>query len=285
MSTSMVAADPRDAPRVVRAAPSWQIGIAAVVRRGLLDRRRATLTWGLSLGAYGGFMAAVYPSIHEAIDKVVKTYPAALKQAFDVTTMNTVEGYIQAELFSLIVPLAIGYFVIRGITDPTVGAEARGQLDTVLSLPIARSALMAGNCLVAALTALAVMLLTGALTFVAGRLAGTHISAGLVAAGVLGVWPLGLLAGGIGAAAAGALHSPRGATGGALGLLVAMYALDLVGKLAHSLQWLRWASAFRYYGSPMRDGIDIASFAGLMLVAVVLMVAGALLFERRDVLH
>lgn len=76
---------------------------------------------------------------------MVKKLPAALKQAFDVPSMNTVERYIQAEMFSLIVPPAIGYFTIRAITGPTVGAEERGHLDTILSLPISRSVLIAGS--------------------------------------------------------------------------------------------------------------------------------------------
>jgi ABC-2 type transport system permease protein len=276
---------PRAADLASRSSPAWPKSLRAVVRRGLLDRRRSMLIWGVSLGTYGGFMAAVYPSIQSSIDQIVKNYPAALKQAFDVTSMNTVEGYIQAEMFSLIVPLAIGYFTIRAITGPTVAAEERGQLDTILSLPISRSVLMAGSYLVAAVTAAAVMVLTGLMTFVVGRVAGTHISLGLVTAGVLGAWPLGLFAGGIAALASGALHSGHAATGIALGALIAMYAIDLAGKLAHGLEPIRWASAFKYYGAPMRDGIDPASFIGLMAVGALLTVAGALLLERRDVLH
>ncbi len=280
-----VAAAPRTATVRPPQPPNWTGTMRALVRRGLRDSRRSTVTWSLSLGAYGGFMAAVYPSIQHSLDQVLKSYPAALKQAFDVTSMSTVEGYIQTEMFSLIVPLALGYFVIHAITGPTVGAEARGELDTLLSLPVSRRALMAGTCVVAALTAAIVMVSTGVMTFVIGRIAGTQISAGLVAAGVCGVLPLALLAGGIAAVAAGAMHSGRGASGLAIGLLVAMYAIDLVGKLAHSLAAIRWASAFQYYGSPMRDGIDPLSFIGMTAVAIALMVAAALLLERRDILH
>jgi hypothetical protein len=44
-------------------------------------------------------------------------------------------------------------------------------------------------------------------------------------------------------------------------------------------------SAFRYYGAPITDGIDPASFIGLGAAGVLLMILGALLFERGDVLH
>jgi ABC-2 type transport system permease protein len=255
------------------------------VRRGLLDRRRTGLTWGLSLGAYGAFMAAIYPSIRSSIDQLVKSYPAGLKEAFGVQAMNSVEGYLHAEMFSLIVPLAMGYFAIRAVAGATVGAEERGHLDTILALPIARTVLIVASYLVAAIVAAEVMALTGVMTFIAGWIAGTRISLGLVMAGVMGVWPLALFFGGLAALAAGALHSSRTVTGLSIGALVAMYAIDLAGRLAHSLEPIRWASAFRYYGAPMRDGIDPLSFVALSAVGVLLLIAGALLLERRDVLR
>ena len=266
-------------------APQWPVSLRAVVRRGLLDRRRAVVSWGISLGALAGFMAAIYPSIQDSINQMVKNYPSALKQAFDVGSMNTVEGYIHAEMFSLIVPLALGYFAIRAVAGAVVGAEERGDLDTILALPISRTVLVTGSYVVMALAAATIMALTGMITFLAGRLAGTGISLGLVAAGVMGVWPLALFFGGVAALACGVLHSPRTVNGIVLGTLVGMYAIDLAGRLADSLAPIRWASAFRYYGAPLRDGIDPASFIGLSVAGVLLLIAGAFLFERRDILH
>jgi ABC-2 type transport system permease protein len=268
-----------------RSAPGSPHELRVVVRRGLLDRRRSVLTWGLSMGALCGFMAAIYPSIQTSINQMVKNYPAAFKQAFDVGSMNTVEGYIHAEMFSLIVPLAIGYFAIRAVTGASVGAEERGQLDTLLSLPISRAVLITGAYVVSAVICAAILLLTGVITFVAGRLAGTHISLGLVMAGVMGVWPLTLFFAGAAAFAGGALHSARTVNGIALGALVVMYVVDLAGRLAHGLEPIRWASAFRYYGAPMRNGIDPLSFTGLAAGGVLLLIAGTLLLERRDILH
>ncbi len=268
-----------------RHAPAWPDSMRAVVRRGLRDRARAVSTWGLSIGAYGAFMAAIYPAIQSSIEKVIKSYPAGLKQAFGAESMNTVEGYLHAELFSLIVPLALGYFAIRAIAAATVGAEERGQLDTVLSWPLSRTVLLAGSYLVVALATLAIMMLTALLTFLGGAIAGTHISLGLVCAGVLGVWALTLFFAGVAALAAGAAHSPRAVNGIALGTLVAMYAIDLAGRLADGLAPIRWVSAFRYYGAPLRDGLDPASFVGLAAAGAMLVIAGAFLLERRDIVH
>jgi ABC-2 type transport system permease protein len=266
-------------------APGWPTGLRAVVRRGLLDRRRSALVWGGSLGALGAFMAAIYPSVQSSIEDISRNYPAGLKEAFGVQAMNTVEGYVHAEMFSLIVPLAIGYFAIRAVAGPIVGAEERGDLDTILTLPLSRSVLVVGSFIVAAVVSVTILAITGAMTFIAGRIAATHISLGLVIAGAMGVWPLALFFAGVSALASGALHGSRTVTGIALAVLVAMYAIDLAGRLAHGLEPLRWISAFRYYGAPLRDGIHPASFIGLTAAGVLLLIAGAVLIERRDIHH
>lgn len=158
-------------------------------------------------------------------------YPAGLKAAFGVETMNTVEGYVSAEMFSLIVPLAIAYLAIRSITSASVGAEETGRLDTILALPIRRSVLVAAAFLISAIVALLVLAIIGGLTFAAGRAAGTAISAARVAAGVVGVWPLAVFSAGAAALAAGLRPGSRVVTSTMLTLLIAMYALDLAGRL------------------------------------------------------
>jgi ABC-2 type transport system permease protein len=96
-------------------------------------------------------MAAIYPSIQQSIEQLSKSYPSTLKQAFGAQAMDTVEGYVHAEMFSLIVPLAVGVFAIRVVAGTVVGAEERGQLDTILALPVPRWVLLAGAYSIAAL--------------------------------------------------------------------------------------------------------------------------------------
>lgn len=264
---------------------AWPASLLAVVRRGVLDQRRAVLTWGGSLGALGAFMAAIYPSVRDTIDKVSASYPAGLKEAFGVDAMNTVEGYVHAEMFSLIVPLAVGFFAIRSATRETVMAEERGYLDTLLSLPLSRRVLVAGAFIATAVIAAGILAVTGIMTFVAGRIAGTGISPGLTAAGAMGLWPLTVFFAGVAVLAGGVLRRSNAVTGAATGTLVAMYILDLAGRLADALAPLRWISAFRYYGAPLRDGIDVSWFAVLTVAGILLAAAGALLFERRDLRH
>jgi ABC-2 type transport system permease protein len=63
-----------------------------------------------------------------------------------------------------------------------------------------------------------------------------------------------------------------------------MYVIDLVGRLADPLDFLRYLSLFKYYGAAIRDGIDPLAFVGVSLVGFLLAGVGARLFERRDLL-
>ena len=280
-----VATRPTPAPAAqVADAPSTRASLRAVVRRGLRDHRRAWLTWGGPLGAMSAMMAAIWPSVEGALDEALENYPDALKEAFNIREITTVEAYIDAEMMSLIVPLALAFLAVRVVTRAIAGAEEQRYLDTLLAAPVARGTLVAGAFLVAAVVVAVVLAVTTLLTWIVAVLAGTDASLAVLARGAANVWPLSLLFAGIAALAAGLLHRSAPVTAIATGTLVGMYVIDLVGKLADPVEPLRYASAFRYYGSAIQDGIDPLAFAGLTLAGVALAAAGALLLDRRDVL-
>jgi ABC-2 type transport system permease protein len=257
--------------------------LAAVIVRGLRDQRRAPLTWGGSLGAMSALMALVWPSIEGSMDRLMKSYPEQLKDAFNITTINSVETYVDAEMLSLILPLALAFLAVRIVTRALSGAEERGHLDVVLTTPVARRTLVAGTWIVAAVVVAEVLAVITAMTLIAGLAVGAHPSALVLGRGMANVWPLAMLFAGVAALACGRLHRAAPVTAIATGTLVGMYVIDLVGKLADPVAPLRRVSAFRYYGSAVRDGIDPLGFAGLVLVAAALAALGALLLERRDV--
>jgi ABC-2 type transport system permease protein len=272
------------APARTALAPSWRRSLRAVVRRGLRDHRRAWLTWGLPLGAMSALMAAIWPSVEGALDEALENYPESLKEAFNIREITSVEAYIDAEMMSLIVPLAIAFLAVRIMTRAIAAAEEQRYLDTLLAAPVARTTLMAGTLLVAATVVAVVLVVMALLTWVVALLAGTDASLVVLGRGAANVWPLAMLFAGVAALAAGALHRSAPVTAIATGTLVGMYVIDLVGKLADEVEPLRYASAFRYYGSAIQDGIDPLAFAGLTLAGVALTAAGAVLLRRRDVL-
>lgn len=270
---------------LVRTPPSALTEVGAVVRRGLRDQRRSILTWGLSLGLMCALIAVIYPSLEDSISELMENYPPALKDAFDISDITSVEGYVHSEMFTIIMPLAMAIFAIRAALHLTLVAEDRGELDTTLTLPIARPVLSLGAFLVAAVLSAAILLVVAALTFAGGRLAGTGIDLGLTLAGTMGLWPLAVLSAGTASLLGGLLSGAGRVTAIGTGIVVSMYVADLVARLVDGVADLRYVSAFHYYGSPLTEGIDVSSFVLVAGAGVVLAAAGAALFDRRDIGH
>jgi ABC-2 type transport system permease protein len=256
--------------------------IAALVSAHLSDRRRSLLAWGIPLGLWSAFIVIIFPSIEDSLSKAVQSYPEALKEAFGISQLTSVEQYLQAEMLSLIVPLALGYLAVRAIASGLSGAAESGRLDVLLSAPVSRARLVTAGFVATAIELALVLVITVALTCLGSLAAGAGLSFGSALAGYANVWPLALLFAGFGAIAAGFSLRTSVVTGAVAGLLVTMYVIDLIGRLDTDLSGIRYISVFKYYGNAVEDGIDPLAFAGVTAAAVFLAAVGAWLFERRD---
>ena len=256
--------------------------LAALVGAHLSDRRRSLLAWGIPLGLWSAFVVVIFPSVEGALSKAVESYPEALKEAFGIGQLTSVEQYLQAEMLSLIVPLALGYLAVRAIASGLSGAAESGRLDVLLSAPVSRARLVAAGFTATAIELALVLALTVILTCLGSLVSGADLSLASALAGYANVWPLALLFAGFGAVAAGFSLRTSVVTGAVAGLLVTMYVIDLIGRLDPDLSGVRYISVFKYYGNAIEDGIDPLAFAGVTAAAVLLAAIGAWLFERRD---
>jgi beta-exotoxin I transport system permease protein len=256
--------------------------VSALVLAQLRERRRSLLSWGLPIGLWSAFVVAIYPAVEDALRKAVASYPEALKQAFGIGELTSVEQYLNAEMLSLIVPLAVGYLAVRAVASGLSGAAESGRLDVLLSAPVSRRRLVASDFSATAVELAAVLAVSLLVTMLGSLLSGAGLSFTRALAGFANVWPLALLFAALGVVVTGwSLHTPI-VTGSVAGILVAMYVADLVGRLDTGLDWIRYGSVFRYGGRAIEEGIDPLAFIGVTAVAVALAALGALLFERRD---
>ncbi len=240
------------------------------------------LSWGLPLGLWSAFIVSIFPSIEDALAKAVTNYPSALKEAFGVGELNTVEQYLHVEMLSLIVPLAVGYLAVRSVASGLSGAAESGRLDVLLSAPVSRRRLVAADFCATAVELAAILVIALALTELGSLISGAGLSFGSGLAGFANVWPLALLTAALGVIVTGFSLRTSVVTGSVAGALVAMYVVDLLGRLDPSLDGIRYASVFRYYGKAIENGIDPLSFVGVTVAAALLAAVGTLLFERRD---
>jgi ABC-2 type transport system permease protein len=257
-----------------------QLGV--LVATHLSDRRRSLLAWGLPLGLWSAFIVLIFPSVEGALSKAVQSYPPALKEAFGVGELANVEQYLQAEMLSLIVPLALGYLAVRAVASGLSGAAESGRLDVLLSAPISRPHLAAASFVATAVELALVLVITVLLTGLGSLVSGADLSFGSAIAGYANVWPLALVFAGLGIVATGFSLRTTVVTGSVAGVLVTMYVIDLVGRLDPGLSGIRYASVFKYYGNAIEDGIDPLAFCGVTVAAIALAALGAWLFDRRD---
>jgi ABC-2 type transport system permease protein len=256
--------------------------MSALVAAQLRERRRSVLTWGLSIGLWSAFIVAIYPSVEHALAKVVRNYPNALKQAFGVGELSSVAQYLHAEMLSLIVPLAVGYFAVRAIASALSGAFESGRLEVLLSAPVSRTKIVAGGFLATAVEVAGVLAVSVLLCEVGSLLSGAALPLHSALTGFINVWPLAMLSAALGILVTSRSLHTSVVTGSVAGVLVGMYVLDLMGRLDRSLDGIRYVSVFRYYGKAVENGIDIVAFVGVSVVAVALAAVGSWLFEKRD---
>jgi ABC-2 type transport system permease protein len=253
-----------------------------LVATHLRDRRRSVLSWGIPLGLWSAFIVSIFPSIEGTVSKLAKNYPPALKEAFGVSELANVGQYLQAEMLSLIVPLALGYLAVRAVASGLSGAAESGRLDVLLSAPVSRRSLATASFAATAVELALVLAITIAFTLLGSLISGAGLEVGSAVAGFANVWPLALLFAGLGVVATGWSLRTSVVTGSVAGVLVSMYVIDLIGRLDPDVSGIRYLSVFKYYGNAIEDGIDPTAFAGITVAAVMAAALGAWMFERRD---
>lgn len=259
-----------------------------LLRRGLLDHRRALVGWCLGMMGYAALVASIFPSIKGSADfkKLVEQYPDALKSLFGLGAGGDITsgaGYMDAELFSLILPLLVLVLAIGSGARTFAGEEDRGLLELGLSYPVrrrdavlAKGAALAGEVVAVCASALAALVV---LNWAVGLdLSFWRLAAALGAVGALGLFH-GWLALGIGAAIPSRML--------AVGLPAAIAATGyLVGGLHQLAGWLdpfRFVSPFWLVGStPLQKGVDGWGTLAVVVAACGALALGAALVDRRD---
>jgi ABC-2 type transport system permease protein len=261
---------------------------AELARRGLADHRRALAGWCLGIVGYCALVASIFPSIKgsEAFTTLVEDYPDALKSLFGISSagdLSSGAGFIDAELFSLMLPLLVLVLAIGSGARTFAGEEEAGRLELVLSYPVrrrnavlAKAAAVAAEILIfsaAGLVALLVLDPVFGLDLGFWRL--VEAIGGLAALGLLYGW----LALGVGAAVSSKLL----AIALPAGYAAAAYLVSGLHDLAGWLDPLRFLSPFWLIGSaPLQNGVDGLGVLVVLAAALTAVGVGAVLVERRD---
>jgi ABC-2 type transport system permease protein len=260
---------------------------AEVFRRGVLDHRRALVGWCLGIAAYVAMIAAIFPSIESSpqFDELVESYPDALKALFGLEggSITSGAGYLDVELFSLMLPLLVLVLAIGSGARTFAGEEDAGRLELPLSYPVRRRAVVLAKGAAVALEVLAACAAAGVAIAVFDPLVGLDLSLSNLVQALVGLAALGLLFGWSALALGAALPSRALAIGLPAGVAAAAYLVGGLHSLAGWLDPFRFVSPFWLVGTaPLRNGADALGVLVVAISAALALLAGAWLVERRD---
>ncbi|CAN5577870.1 ABC transporter permease subunit [soil metagenome] len=249
---------------------------------------RSVAIWGVALGVFGVMMVAIFPAIADGpgLEQLTDVYPEGMMEAVGIegmASLATIEGFLNAEIFGLVLPLAIPFFAILAAAGAIAGAEENGTIDVLMSNPLPRWQLVAAYFVSTAVSLAGILALFGVILWGSALFIDAELPLGTAAEGVFGAWPLALFFGGLAMLASAVFHRKMLAVGVAGGVLFAMYFLDVVSGLVEDLEFLKYFSAIHHYGAPLTEGIDWASFAGLTGAAMVLAAVAIFAFQKRDI--
>ncbi len=258
--------------------------LVALILHVLRWQARGALIWGVSLGLYAAALVASFLSFGDPqqMEQIMQAYPEGMLEAFGISDMGTIEGYLAGQVFNL-APLALAFFPILACAGAIAGAEERGAIDILLGNPIPRWQLVIGNFIATALSLLAVITLMGVIMWGTAILVDVDLSLEASAAAVLNLWPTCVFFGALALLCSCLFHRRSLAITVPAIVMFAMYLLDALGRVSEDLEGFRPASLFYYYRSAIEDGIDRASFGGIVAAAVILVLVAVLAFRRREI--
>jgi len=261
--------------------------MSELFRRGVLDNRRGLAAWCAGVAGYSLLLAAIFPSIEGSpqLDELIQSYPDALKSLFGISGagISSGAGFIDAELFGLMLPL---FALVLGIgtgARTLAGEEESGRLELVLAHPVRRR-----NVVLAKGAALAVELAVFALaTFAALAIASPifelDLSLAKLAGAAVGIGLLGLFHGLTALAVGAAVPNRALAIGFAAALAAGAYLVSGLHELASWLDPFRFLSSFWWLGqAPLQNGVEPWGLFVVGVAAAVALALGAVLIDRRD---
>lgn len=251
------------------------------------ERRHGLLWWNVGIAVMTIAVMSVWPSVRDEYAKLVQNYPEALLAFFgiDKAGLGTAAGYLQAELFSFMVPLAFIAYMIAGASAAIAGEQEAGTLELLLAQPVSRRRVASEKFLGLCVSLAVIAAGFGIVVVVFTHVFDLDIAASNVAAATLSAYLLAVL---FGAAAllGGCLTGHRALAAGLTAVAAAAaYLLTSIGALVEGVKHFRPASPFWWYSGhdPLNHGLEPLHLALLLGVTCLCFVAALVAFNRRDV--
>ena len=227
-------------------------------------------------------IAALYPALENVLAKLQADLPPALG-GFIGSDMASPAGWLNAEVMSVMAPLAvIGLASFVG-ARPMSSVGQRNPLSIVLAAPVKRRTIVAANLATSALTAVAVS--AGlALGTVLGSVAfGLDLPVSHVVGAAAHLALLGTAFGAFAVLAAAATSTGNALRATAGLAAVAYLANSLLPQASWGPPWVKLSPWYYYFGSePLANGPDLGHLAVLALLGAACSAVAVWAYDRRD---
>ena len=264
--------------------------LRTIFLKNIRDKRMSMFWWGIGFFLLIFLITSIFPAIQESapdLESYLESLPEALTEAFGIgeaAALTTPSGFLNAELYTLMLPIMILIFTIGIGSTAIAGEEESGTLDLLLSNPVSRWRVVVEKFVAMTLSTFIIAsviwlsLVIGALVF------DMDIGAGLLAAATTSSALLGLTFGSV-ALLAGCASGRKGLSiGVAVVIAAGSYLLYILSKIVDSLESYERLSLFFYNldADPLTNGLKIQDAAVFIAVIIVLLVLSIITFSRRD---
>lgn len=252
----------------------------------LRDQRHALVGWSIGVSLLVLVECALWPSVRDMPhwDELISSYPQAMKDLFDVDAMTTGRGFLDAELFTLLLPALFIVFGIGRGARLVAGEEEDGTLEILLVTPLSTTRLLLEKAAALATSLLALGGVLAATTQVCSWVFGLGLRPVESLLGALAVTLLGLEFGVLALAVGAATGRRTVALGVATVAATAAYVLYAAAAIVDSLSgWRPWSP----FDQVLSEGPLATSFPAsatwVVLVTLAVVAVAAAWFGRRDI--
>lgn len=259
----------------------------SLLLKTLRDKRAFIIGWSIGVAFLGFAMTTFYTSFSGGqIDDLLSSLPPSLEGLVgNVQDWKQLPGYIGSQIFDIRLPILIGILAILLAVSLSVAEEDKGQLRTLVALPISRIQIVISKWLAIVVICAIASIATILGVFVGILGIGESIDLGvLVGLGSM-TWVM--------STALATVIFAFGMSTGYLGITKAVGTIVVVASFilstfARSVAWLEpyaFLSLFHYFPAAeiAKQGIDMKDVLVYVVITTVSLAAALFFFRRRDV--
>lgn len=258
--------------------------IGALLAKSVADR--LTLCWvvGLLMIAMGAFVGALYPPLRETFAGLPSDFADAIGKALPGGDLTSGIGFANAELMSIVAPVGVITVAVISAARAIAGEEEDKTLGVLLAAPVGRLTFLFTKTVAMMIHVLIVGVLLAVGIVFANLIGGLGITAQGVVGATAHTVLIGIFFGMIAILISAATGNRRRTSAATGGLAALAFAISTFLPLSDSLAGGAKVSPWYYFNAsnPLVTGANPGHLAVLAVMTVILMVAAAVIFCRRD---